>query len=79
MDPYLNIEIELAPKIKNSTDLKDNIEKTVTNYLRHNNSEYKNTYEAIGPKAIPDIELSIHGDEKFKYSIKPKWIEKVSA
>ncbi len=78
LDTYLNIEVELAPDVNSASVLKKKIEETITNHLIKNNSEYEVIFKTVGVKAIPSIELVKYRDERFKYNIKPKWIEGVN-
>jgi phenylacetate-CoA ligase len=75
-DQYLSINIELLKGIKPTKKLLEKITRVLVNKLRKVNLEYNRLFEAIGPKAIPQITLSMYGESKyFLPRVKQKWVK----
>ncbi|MBU1895519.1 hypothetical protein KJ641_01460 [Patescibacteria group bacterium] len=73
---YLEVNVELKKNIKGNDKLKNDLGKHIVDILVRENSEYRNSYEAVGKRAEPIIVLSNYQDEKFfKPGRKQKWVE----
>jgi len=75
MSPYLFIRVQLAPGVEQSADLRDQVQHTITEYLKKKNSEYLVIYNTIFEKAIPEIQLDLHGNEDYAIRIKHRWVK----
>ena len=74
---YLEINVELKSGIKESKSLHRKATDLVTKQLLRESSEYRNTHDAIGERAIPNIVFWPYEDPRyFQPGTKQKWIEK---
>ena len=73
---FLEIHIELRPKVRNNAIVANHIQKKLLEHLRTVNSEYRRLHEAIGVRAVPKIRLHAHQSSSlFDRKGKQKWKE----
>ncbi len=76
-DQYLEINVELRSGVKKSSDLKKTVAQVITKQLLKENTGYKNVYERIGKRAIPEVVFWPYEDTTyFKPGGKQKWVKK---
>ena len=63
-DEYLELNIELASKTHETTELRSTITAIVLESLLEKNGEYKNNYHAMGERVIPHIVFWPYEDPK---------------
>lgn len=74
---YLEINLELKPKVQNQKQISENTKKDIIANLLKSNAEYKNNYHSIPHKVIPKVMLwPYEAPEYFKPGIKQKWVIK---
>lgn len=72
---YLQIHLELKPKVKSELKLMESIQQILVQHLCIINSEYRSNYSSQPQKQIPKIRLWQHGHpEYFKSGVKQKWV-----
>lgn len=76
MSPYLNIRVELSPRMRSIRPFVATITKIIVETLRRINSEYEVVYNALGEKTIPIVRLEPHGHKDFRIAIKHQWTAK---
>jgi phenylacetate-CoA ligase len=57
---YLELNIELHAKIKNSDQTAKHLSENIINHLRTVNGEYRRLHDALGERAVPKIILHPH-------------------
>lgn len=76
-DPYLEINVELNPKIRPTNNLKKIVQEKTVKHLEIRCSEYSFLNNSIKSKAEPKIVLhNKASSEYFKLGIKQKWVKK---
>jgi phenylacetate-CoA ligase len=72
----LKIEIELRPKVLTTEEINKIITDEIVKSFKELNTEYRKLFNSINEKAIPEIVLIEHGDERFIIKkAKHKWIQ----
>ncbi len=72
---YLEINIELRPDVKLSSDIKEITLKKIVENLKQKSSEFNELHGHIKTRAYPKLVFWKAGDEKyFKSGIKQKWV-----
>lgn len=73
---YLEINLELHSKVRNSNRVAKHLEQVVMKQLRTVNSEFKKLHESLGDRAVPKIVLHPHQSSSlFSRKGKQKWKE----
>lgn len=73
-DQYLEINIELNPKIKNTVRIKNFLQKEVQKRLLRVNSEYNKLHQTLGARVMPVLILHPHNtSELFSRNGKQRW------
>lgn len=73
---YLEINLELKPRIRETRALKETFRKLVVHYLLEKNAEYRNNYRTMPEKVTPKLVFWPYEHPKyFRVGIKQKWVK----
>lgn len=78
-DQYLEINIELKARVKETRELKNTVTRHITDQLLHENEGYRQVYKCIGKRAIAKIVFWPYEDpEHFRPGTKQQWVKRES-